>query len=97
MSDPHYPSVDISFILERAKACGKLADDGIVKIGATTTLVLDGPQPIFKRTITMRELKKGELVFEQATNIAIRLNFLSELIKWLEENKHWKDGAYKTA
>jgi len=92
--DLHYPSVDISYILERAKASGGLAENGIVKIGSTTTLVLDGTQAIFKRIISIRELQKGQITFEQATAVAIRLNFLSELIKWLEVNKRWKDGAY---
>jgi len=94
INDPHYPSVDISFLLDHAKKSGKLAEKGIVKIGATTTFVLEGPQPIFKRTISIRELKPQDITLEQATAVAFKLSFLSQLLQWLEQNKQWKDGAY---
>jgi hypothetical protein len=94
MPDPHYPSVDISFIIQEAEASGKLAVDGIIKFGSTTTLVIAGPQAVYKRSILLRELEPGQVCLEQATGIAFRLSFLGHLLEWLEKNRNWKDGGY---
>jgi len=94
MSDPFYPSVDIDFIKDQALASGKLAQDGIVNFGSTTTLVINGNQAVYKRSILMRELDPGQVCLEQATAVAVRLSFLGPLLKWLEDNRDWKEGAY---
>lgn len=36
MPDPHYPTVDIDFIINHVNASGKLAKGGIAKFGSTT-------------------------------------------------------------
>ena len=46
MPDPFYPSVDIDFIIHHVKASGKLAEDGIIKVGSTTTFVQEGTSAI---------------------------------------------------
>lgn len=56
MPDSYYPSIDIEFIEEHIIASGKLVKDGIVKIGSTTTYVVDGPQAIYKRRQERRRL-----------------------------------------
>lgn len=94
MPDPYYPSVDIDFIKANIIASDKLAIDGIVKIGATTTFVLKGSQAIYKRSILVRELSENQVCLEQATSLAWKFSFLSKLIVWLEENRNWKEGAY---
>ena len=94
MSDNFYPSVDINFINDQVSNSGKLAKDGIVKIGSTTTYVIEGTQAIFKRTISARELETGSICLEQATAIALRFGFLGQLLEWLENNRNWKDGGY---
>ncbi len=94
MPDPFYPSIDMDFIKENIEASGKLAKDGIVKIGATTTFVLEGNQAIYKRSILIRELAPNQVCLEQATSLAWRFSFLSKLINWLEANRNWKEGAY---
>lgn len=94
MADHFYPSVDIDFIEGHVKAGGKLANDGIVKFGATTTFVLNGQQAIYKRSILIRELAPGQVCLEQATAIALRFGFLGALLEWLEKNRRWKEGAY---
>ncbi|NIG57253.1 hypothetical protein [Chitinophaga sp. Cy-1792] len=94
MADIYYPTVSTAFILACVKASGKLEKDGIIKIGKTTNIILAGPQAIFKRTCTFRELEAGELTYENATGLAIRLGFMGKLLDWLYEHKNWKDGAY---
>ncbi len=94
MADNYYPSVDASFIEEYMLNSGKLAKEGIVKFGTTTTFVVDGPQAIYKRSILIRELEKGQVCLEQATALAIRFSFLGPLLEWLEKERNWKEGAY---
>ncbi len=96
MPDPFYPFVDLSFIEENAKASGKLAPDGIFKVGSMTTFVVGGTQAIFKRTIFIREPQPGQVCLEQATALALRFNFMGPLLEWLTINKNWKEGAYIT-
>ncbi len=92
MPDPHYPSVDFGFIENSLNATGKF--DGHFTVGATTTFILSGNKAIFKRSIYVRQLDPGQVCYEQASGLAARFNFLGSLLAWLEENRHWKDGAY---
>lgn len=94
MPDPYYPTVDIDFIINHVNASGKLAKGGIVKFGSTTTLVIDGPQAIYKRSILIRELEPGQICLEQATAVALRFLFLGQILEWLVANRNWKEGAY---
>jgi len=94
MPDNHYPSIDIEFIEEHVIASGKLVKDGVLKIGSTTTYVVDGTQAIYKRSILVRELIPGQVCFEQATGLAFRFSFMGALLEWLERNRDWKEGAY---
>lgn len=94
MTDNFYPAASRDFILDCAINSGKLEDDGIIVIGSTTNFILKGPQAIFKRTCAFRELEVGEVTFEQATALAIRIGFMGKLLEWFEQNKNWKDGAY---
>lgn len=80
--------------MDHVKSSGKLVDDGIVNFGATTTLVIAGPQAIYKRSTLVRELTPGQICLEQATGLAIKLSFLGQLMAWLEANRDWKEGAY---
>lgn len=92
MPDPFYPSVDFGFIEEHLKATGKF--EGYFSVGNTTTFILTGNQAIFKRTIYIRQLQPGQVCYEQASGLAARFGFIGSLMKWLEENRHWKEGAY---
>lgn len=94
MSDVHYPTVDLDFIISHVTASGKLAKDGIVKFGSTTTLVVGGSQAIYKRSILIRELEPGQICLEQATAVALRFLFLGQLLDWLVTYRNWKEDAY---
>ena len=94
MSDPFYPTVDIEFLERCILNSHKVNPASRVHVGSTTTFVLDGPQALHKRLILVRELTPGQVGYEQATSLAIRLSFLGPLISWLEENRDWKEGAY---
>lgn len=94
MPDIYYPSVDLEFIVEHVKASRKLAKDGIVRFGSTTTFIVEGPQAIYKRSTLVRELEPGQVCFEQATGLALKFSFLGQLLEWLEANRNWKEGAY---
>lgn len=90
--DPHYPTIDASFLHEQLSNCTNLEDS--FTIGKTTTYIEKGSKPIFKRQILVRENKHKQVSFEQSTAIAIRCNFLPDLLKWLEDNKNFKSGGY---
>jgi hypothetical protein len=94
MLDSHYPSINIEFIEKHVLASGKLVSDGVVKIGSTTTYVVEGPQAIYKRSFFVRELTPGQVCFEQATWLAFKFSFMGSLLEWLEKNRDWKEGAY---
>lgn len=94
MPDSHYPHVDAEFIKDCVKESGKLANDGIVKIGSTITFVIAGNKPIYKRTTSARELVSGQICLEQAISLALKFGFMGKLLSWLETNRNWKDGAY---
>jgi|GEM_PF-2001373 len=92
--DRHYPTVDFPFIRQQILACQEVLPESELIIGRTTTFVLAGKRPIFKRTIIIRQIEEGQVNYMQATGLAIRLDFMGALLKWLEDNKHWKDGGY---
>jgi len=94
MADTYYPTVSMVFILECVGNSGMLENDGIIKNGKATNFILKGPQAMFKRTCIAREVEAGEITFENATSLAIRLGFMGKLLDWLYENKNWKDGGY---
>jgi hypothetical protein len=94
MADPFYPSVDIDFIIEHANASGKLAPDGLIKVGSTTTFVQEGTSAIYRRSTLVRELQPGQVCLEQAIAVAFKFGFLKQIGEWLEENRDWKDGGY---
>jgi hypothetical protein len=94
MPDPHYPTVDIDFIDSQMLKSGKLIPNGRLKVGNTTTYVLAGPQPVIKRTITVREDENQQVQYEQATGLAARFLFIGSLLHWFEENRDWKEGGY---
>lgn len=94
MADNFYPFVDIEFIKLKMLASGKLAKDGTLQVGSTITFIIDGPQAIWKRTIMVRELRPGQICYEQATGLASRFMFMGALLEWLQENRSWKEGAY---
>lgn len=92
MKDTHYPSVDIQFLNEQLSKLSNLLK--IIEVGDSTLYVLNGSKPIMKRSFNIRNVKSGTYDFEKATSIAIRAKFMGELLKWLEVNRKWKDGAY---
>ncbi|MEZ2446111.1 hypothetical protein AB6805_30560 [Chitinophaga sp. RCC_12] len=94
MSDNFYPHVDAEFIKQCVSESGRLANNGIVKIGSTITFIIAGNKAIYKRTILVRELIPGQICLEQGISIAIRFGFMGKLLGWLEKNRNWKDGAY---
>ena len=94
MSDNFYPHVETEFIRQCVTESGKLATDGIIKIGSTITFVITGNKAIYKRSTLARELIPGEICLEQAISLAVRFGFMGKLLSWLETNRYWKDGAY---
>ncbi len=94
MADNYYPTVSTVFILECVCNSGKIENGSIVTSGDTTMFILKGPQELFKRTCIIREVNVGEIRYENATGLAIRLGFMGKLLDWLCENKNWKDGGF---
>lgn len=95
MHDAFYPSVDLAFIESEIINSGKVIDTSKIKVGNTTVFVLIAERKaMYKRLIVLRELTPNEISFEMATGLAINLKFMGNLLRWLEENRNWKDGAY---
>ncbi len=92
--DQHYPTIDVNFIEKLILNCVKIVPESKVKVGNTTTFVLDNNKAMHKRLILYRELEQGVLNFENATSLAIRLGFMGFILEWYEQNKNWKDGGY---
>lgn len=94
MPDPHYPTVDIDFIIAQIHATGRVIEGGMQKVGSTTFFTLDGNKPIHKRHILIRDIGGGQINFEQATGLAIKYYFLESLMEWLKKHRNYKEGAY---
>lgn len=92
MSDNHYPSVDIEFLRKMLTATEKVID--IIETGSVTAYILEGTSFIGKRTITLRNTPDGQVDLMKATGVALKAGCLSILMKWLEDNRNWKDGGY---
>lgn len=93
MGDSFYPSVCTDFLISNIVASGLVILESQKRIGSTITFVMKGNQPLHKRLLLFREFT-GEVNYEQATALAIRLRFMGSLLKWLEVQKNWKEGAY---
>jgi hypothetical protein len=92
--DDFYPSVDVNFLEKLILGCGKVIPESKVKVGNTTSFVIDNNKAMHKRLIIIRELEIGEVNFENATSLAIRLGFMGGVLDWYVKNKNWKDGGY---
>ncbi len=92
MADKHYPTTDFDFIDKCIMDSDKITDK--TNIGDTVIYVCKGKSAIGKRLITIRPSKQNQVKFMQATALAARFGFMTALLKWYEENKDWKDGAY---
>lgn len=85
------PTVDINFLTELLLDNKKVK--GITKCGSSTSYIIAGSKPIGERIIVIRNLE-GQVDFDFATGVAIRLKCMSELLEWLKINRKWKDGGY---
>lgn len=93
MEDGHYPTIDEDFLLDLIIKSPKIDPESHINVGSSHTFNLKGDKPIYKRHINIRS-KDGQFTYLDATGKAIVLGFMTELLKWLEKNRNWKDGAY---
>lgn len=92
MADSHYPTIDISFLLELARKSDRIIDE--FQVGDTYVFVKQGTRAANKRTIYIRNSRSGVVDYNFATAVALKIDKMGELLKWLEKNRKWKDGAY---
>lgn len=92
MLDDHYPDVEIKFLHETLLSSPKIVEH--IKNGKTNSYLLEGTSYIGKRTINIRDTESGSIPFEKATGIAIKAKCFDKLLKYLEENRNFKDGGY---
>lgn len=96
MPDPHYPTIDSSFIEEMLCNSGKIIPESRVQVGDTITYVTtQTKKPIYQRLVVISMVVPGEASFIQCTGLALNYKFLGQLLQWLEANRNWKDGGYK--
>lgn len=93
MEVEHYPTIDENFLIGLILKSPKIDPASHIKVGNSHSFNLKGDKPIYKRHISIRS-KDGQFTYLDATAKAIILGFMSELLKWLEENRKWKDGGY---
>lgn len=93
MSDSYHPSVTTEFIIQKINKSNKVIDGSELRAGNSISFVLKGDKPFHKKFVTLREID-GCINFEQAMGKAILFSFIGDLLKWLEENKGWKEGEY---
>lgn len=94
MPEYRYPTVDIEFLDQQVKNCGKYIRTGKLKIRKRKIYLLAGRRPIHKRIIAIRMLEPGKVNFEQAVALAVKCNFLTALLEWFEIKRKWKGGFY---
>lgn len=92
MKDEHYPTVTVSSLREMINSCNKIQYKET--IGETTIIIIEGSSHIGKRTINLVGGDNEEVDYIYATGIALRLNCMDKLLRWLEDNRNWKDGGY---
>tara|TARA_R110002072_G_scaffold303042_1_gene491768 strand:- start:4498 stop:4785 length:288 start_codon:yes stop_codon:yes gene_type:complete len=93
MSKPYHPCVDTNFIVQKITESNKIEEDSQLRAGNSYSFVMKGDKPFHKKHVTLREID-GCINFEQAMAKAILFGFIGDLLKWLEENKGWKEGEY---
>ncbi len=93
MADSYHPCVSTIFIIDKIKRSNKIEDDSHLNIGDSHSFVIKGDKPFHKKFVTFREID-GCINFDQAMDKAILFGFISDLLKWLEEEKNWKEGEY---
>ena len=94
MPDNHYPRTDVSFIIENLLACDKINPNSQTSVGNHFVTFMEvGHGPMRRKLVTINVFN-GEVLYEQATYLAARFQFMGNLLTWLEKNKNWKEGAY---
>ncbi len=94
MSDNNnYPTVNKTFLLDKIRNSPKIDPSTEKQIGNSYSFLMVGNRPIYKRQVTIR-LIDDEFTFIQATSKAILLGFMSDLLKYFENEKNYKDGGY---
>ena len=91
LRDDYYPTVNSNFIIEKIINSGKIIEESKVTKNNTTSFLLKGHKPIYKRFIYVRT-KDGEVNYNQAIAHAVRFKFLNGLVDWLKDNKNWDEG-----
>ena len=94
MENNEYPFVKFEFLKNKIIANEQVIANSEIKVGNTTTFMLKGSQEMRKRIILIRCTDNGDVNFNQASGLAIRLRFMGDLLNWLLENKSWKEGGY---
>lgn len=94
MEENNYPLVTLEFLKSKIINSGQIEVDSEIRVGGTFTFMLKGSQQLRKRLILIRVTDNGEVNYNQATGLAIRLRFMGELLDWYLKNRHWKEGGY---
>lgn len=92
LEDNYYPTIDLAFIEELINSSDRVAK--IITIGNTKAYVLSGTGQLHRRIFYFQIVGDGQVSFNFATGVATKLKCMGQLLKWLEENRGWKEGAY---
>lgn len=95
MIDPHYPTIDIEFLTGFISKSDKIIENSLIEVGDTKCYILKGDKSLHKRIVLIRQFKNNQVSLEYSVTLAVKFNFLGELMSWLEINRNWKEGAYK--
>jgi hypothetical protein len=89
-----YPLVDADYLTLCIQGSSKIDTKTHRSLGNTSTFMLIGDKPMYKKQVSFRHNENKEVSFNTSTSLAIRLGFMAKLLDWFEENKSWKEGAY---
>ncbi|MFW0717723.1 hypothetical protein [Pedobacter sp. N23S346] len=68
-----------------------------IEVGSTTAYSIKSHgSSMREKIITIRDTGDGQISYTRATGIALNLKCIDKVLKWLEENRQFKDGGYST-
>lgn len=89
----HLPTVDINVVKKMIEDTGRV--EKVITVGGTTAYsIKTNGKSIREKIITIRDTGDGQISYNRATGIALNLKCIDIILKWLEENKNFKDGGF---
>lgn len=91
----HLPTVDIDVVKKMIEDTGRV--EKVITVGNTTAYSIKSTgESMRKKILTIRDTGDGQISYLRATGIALNLKCIDTVLRWLEDNKNFKDGGFTT-